>query len=468
MTLPKKPVVLDQADAMSAEFASAMELLTKLIGHPDTQSVFDEDTTPNTRMVYTQAVTIWMLILQRMGKGLSLNAVVSQVAKFERNLLPDNKRVRDHSLSENTSAYSKARQRLPLDVVLEFSHAVCDHLGRSSQPIFENRRVFIIDGTTLTLPPTPALKKHFPPAVNQHNTSVWPVAMLLVAHELQSGCALLPQIDPMYGENRSCESRQARQICQRLPANSIVMADTNFGVYSVAYHARQAGHDFLFRLTTPRFNALLKQATLQDEGTHWKSYSVSWKPTRWVRSANPDIPESASLEVIIHHVQLPSGESLYLVSSLKVSGNCAAELYSRRYDVEFDIRDLKVTMDTENIQAKSVDMVMKELMTSVVAFNLVAQFRRQAAQLARVEPRALSFTGVWLSFRHGLLLQQPATPSQWLINYTKALISASKRRLPQRKTTRSCPRQAHYRAPKRTKFQKALKRNKPTSPPLLT
>ena len=55
-------------------------------------------------------------------------------------------------------------------------------------------------------------------------------------------------------------------------------------------------------------------------------------------------------------------------------------------------------MDTENIRAKKLDTVMKELLGSVIAYNLVAQFRRQAAELARVKPRRLSFTGTWLTF----------------------------------------------------------------------
>lgn len=457
-------VVSDQ-DA-SCELNPAIELLQKLIKHPDISSVFDADVQPSTRSTYTHAVTIWMLMLQRMGKGLSLSKVVSQVLNFQRDILPDGKRVRDDTLSENTSAYSKARQRLPLKTVFEFSHAVCDHLGRNSPSFFDNRRVFIIDGTTITLPPTPELQKCFPPAVNQYGRSIWPVAMLLVAHELQTGCALLPQIDPMYGDQRSCEAKQARAICPLLPEKSIILADSNFGIFSTAYYASEAGHDFLFRLTAPRFGALLKHATLQDSGTNWESYSVQWKITRWVINRNPDIPPKTAMEVIIHRVTMPSGESLYLVSSLKITGQCAGELYLRRYDVEFDIRDVKVTMDTENIRAKSASMVMKELLTSIVAFNMVAQFRRQAARLAQVEPRALSFTGVWTSFQYGLLLKEPATQDQWHANYVKALISASRRLLPKRTKPRSYPRQAHKRAQKNTKYQKPRAQTEQPPPPL--
>ncbi|MFO1064871.1 MAG: hypothetical protein U0892_13480 [Pirellulales bacterium] len=69
-------------------------------------------------------------------------------------------------------------------------------------------RAFIIDGTTITLAPTEELAKAFPPASNQHGESVWPVAQLLVAHELQTGCAVVPQIDPMYGPNNVSEAKQ--------------------------------------------------------------------------------------------------------------------------------------------------------------------------------------------------------------------------------------------------------------------
>lgn len=455
------------ADNASTEFRSAIALLNKLMSESTVASALGEIENPQTRKVYTEAVTIWMLILQRLGKGLSLSETVSQLIKFDRNLLPDNKRVREGTLSLDNSAYNAARQRLELDKVLGFSRAVCDYLGRTSEPIFGDRRLFTLDGTTITLPPTPELRQAFPPATNQHGESVWPVAMLMVAHELSSGCALLPQVDPMYGENRSSEAKQSRVIIQGLPERSIVMADSNFGIFSVAHACQQAGHDFLFRLSHQRFKALHKQAELHSEDGHCKTYQLTWRPSDKDRQATPELAESAAIECFLHEVPLPDGKTLYLVTSLTVTGACAAELYSRRYDVEFDIRDVKVTLDTENIRAKSVPMVMKELMTSIVAFNLVAQFRRQAAKLAKVEPRKLSFTGVWLTFRHELLFCGATTEQQWLECYTAALITASQRLLPNRKAPRNCPRQAHPRRQKSTKFEKSLRSKKSKEPPPL-
>ena len=108
---------------------------------------------------------------------------------------------------------------------------------------------------------------------------------------------------------------------------------------------------------------------------------------------------------------------------------------------------------------------MKELLGSVIAYNLVAQLRRQAAALASVKPRRLSFSGVWLSFREHLLYAPAQSFEQWQATYAEALVSAAKRKLPNRSGPRSSPRIAHPRRPKTTKFQKSLRKKKTEKPP---
>ena len=227
------------------EFTSAVEMLQQIL--PNDELDWLPPSGPAT--VYTTMVTLWMLILQRLGGGKTLNEVVKDVISHNGNLLPNNKRIREGTLSENSGAYSQARKRLDLETVEIFANRVCDSLIESSAPWFDGRRGFIIDGTTITLAPTEELQEAFPPATNQHGETVWPVAMLMVAHELQSGCALPPEIGAMYGENSTSEAKQAREITTRMPRGSIVLADSGFGIFSVAYHTSASGHDILFRLT---------------------------------------------------------------------------------------------------------------------------------------------------------------------------------------------------------------------------
>lgn len=462
VVLPVKPQTKVSSPAPHEELASALALFRALITAPEQRELLDPDLRESTQMVYTHGVTLWMLVLQRLGGGQTLNEVVSQILTQDRDLLPDNKRVRENTLSENSAAYARARKRLPLAAILNFSQRVCNYLGERSEPLIDGRRVFILDGTTITLAPTPALQEAYPPAPNQHGTSVWPVAQLMVANDLQSGCALLPQIDPMYGPKNASEAVQARRIVQQLPAHAIVLADSGFGIYSVAHHSLAAGHDFLFRLTKSRFQALRRYAELIDEGPTHKTYHLLWRPSARDRQSNPDLPADAALEVVLHEVDIGTATPLYLVSSLELDGPTAATLYCRRYDVEFDIRDFKVTLDAENIRAHSVEMFQKELYTSVVAYNLVAQFRRQAAKLAQVHPRRLSFKGVWTTLKDRLLLQPSCSYETWLERYAEALYRASEKKHPLRPAPRNYPRKAHPRRPKSTKFEKAQRqKNKP-------
>jgi hypothetical protein len=454
-----------QAEQAEEAFCRAKMLLSKFIDLPSIKKELGDQLESPTARVYTQAPTLWLLVLQRLGGGLTLNEAVKDLIENHSDILPQNRRVTEGKLSENNSAYNRARQRLPLDVIEQFSHRICDHLARRAPPAFDGHRVFILDGTTITLPPTPALKRAFPPASNQHGESVWPVAMLMVAHEMQTGCALVPQVDPMYGPNNSSESRQAGQIIKRLPKGSLVLADSGFGIFSVAFACCNQGQEFLLRLTKQRYKSHVKKATLVDEGEGHRTHHFVWKPSTKERQNHSDLPTDAVIEVFIHQIDLDNGQTLELITNVQADGPSVGELYRRRYDVEFDIRDLKVTMDTENIRAKSVDTMMKELLGSVIAYNLVMQLRKQAAKLIQVAPRRLSFSGVWRTFQYNLLRKDFDTLEQWNLEYHRALVSASGHKLPERKTARSYPRLAHPRRQKSTKYQRSLHKGKPDMRP---
>lgn len=464
------PVSRASKSLSEPQLAAAQKLLRSVLEQTDEKKFLDLHERPSSRMVYTNGATLWLLILQRLHGGKTLDETVSNLLDHGLDLLPDNKRVRQGRLSGNTSTYSRARTRLPLEYIRDTSERICNHLAEMSPGVIDGRRAFIIDGTTITLAPTPELRKAYPPATNQHGETVWPVAQLMIAAELQSGCVLLPQIDPMYGENNASEAEQARRIVFKLPANSIILADAGFGIYSVAHYSVAAGHDILFRLSRSRFKALVRDSERIDKGPNHKSFHLLWSPSVKDRKTNPNLPKDAAVEVALHDVKLADGKSLYLVSTLEIDAESAAAIYKRRYDVEFDIRDLKVTMDAENIRAKSVGMVEKELYTSIVAYNLTVQFRRQAAKLANVAPRKLSFKGVWTTFKDKLLLQPPCSSiEEWTERFDAALRSAAKKKLPNRSKPRSYPRKAHPRRKKSTKFEKSLRQKKadenPDGPP---
>ena len=284
-----------------------------------------------------------------------------------------------------------------------FAERVSRSLIEASPPSFGTRRVYVMDGTTILFSPGPALRKLYPPASNQYGVGAFPVALLVVAHELASGAALIPEVGAMYGEQAVPETTLCQQCLTQFPPDSIAMADAAFGIFTVAYAAQQAGQRFLLRLTPQRFEALRREATLESENELSKTWTHDWRPTKSVLRDHPELPKDARIAVRIHENQIHGGRPLTLITDLTDSADALADLYERRYDIEIDIRDLKVVLDTEHILARSPDMFTKELLTSHVAYNLVIQFRRQAATALGIPPRKLSFKRTWTTFRTFLL-----------------------------------------------------------------
>lgn len=413
--------------------------------------------------VYTTLATVWMMILQRLGGGMSMQAVVKDAIGHASDIFPDCKRVREATLSTRDTAFSDARGRLKIETVTHLLDAVSRSLIEACASPGE-RPIFIVDGTTLTTTPTQDLKEAFPPAINQHGESVWPTVLMLVAHELHSGCALVPEIGAMYGDDSTSEAALLRTLCGRLPDDALVLADAGFGIFGPVWDCTQSGRSIAFRLSSQQFKSLVKQAVPLSEAGPGESFAVTWKPTKKNLNSNPHIPADAELDVVIHAVPfsevIPDCETeklMHVVTTPDIPRERAIALYLKRYDVEHDIRDVKVTLNTERIRAHSQAMFEKELLTSLVAYNLVVQFRREAAAKAGLPPRRLSFTGVWNTFQSFLLKLSPAaTTEEWETRYERALDVASKDVLRFR-PGRSYPRQAHPRRQKTTKYQKSLR-----------
>lgn len=403
--------------------------------------------------IYTTSVVLWLLVCQRLQPRSTLQTAVKYLQEIAPKLCPDNRRIREQALSGSTAAYSGGRQRVTEETVRWFATAVSESMCESAPATLGSRRVFLVDGTTLTTAATDALRAEYPPSPNQYGESAWPTALLVVTHELESGCAMLPEIGAKFGPNAVSEVELARACFKRLPPSSIVLADAGFGIFSVTWAATVCGHSYLLRLSPQRFKAMLGKSDKIAEGDDWTTYSYAWKPSSKDRKTNPYLPADAVLNVRLHEIKLPDGERLYLLTDLSEDATVLKGIYGKRTDVETDIRNIKVVLDMEHIRALTPAMFRKELLTSMVAYNLVIQFRRQAAKLAKVPPRRLSFTSVWNTFRILLLSKSSTDPAQWRDHYRRALHMAMRDKLPNR-PGRSYKREAYRRTSKATHFPK--------------
>jgi hypothetical protein len=396
--------------------------------------------------VFTPLVVIWLMLFQRLHDHGTMWAAVQQVIRgLPPGLLPQRLQRRARKLSSHTGAYNQARQKLPLPVVEQVSDRVCQQLLAACPADAPglDRPVFLLDGSSLLTPHTPALAAAYPPGSNQHGPSHWPVIRVLVAHHLTSGLALRPQWGPMYGPQAVSEQALLAGLLHRFPSHSVGLADRNFGVFSVAWEFQQQQHDMLVRLTLPRARRAFGQRL--DSGT---DRPVDWRPSPSELRTHPHLPADACVHgrLIVRRVYPSDGSrsfKLYLFATLDLPVEEMIELYGKRWYIETDLRSLKQTVRLHMLTAQSPSMVAKELILGVCAYNLVRALMHTAAQQTGVDPRRLSFSRTrdvlmaWLPYLGTL-----SSPDAYQAEFQRMLRSLTQCGLYPRTSTRSYPRAA--------------------------
>ena len=406
------------------------------------------------RGIFSLAVVVWMMIEQRLERQGSLAAAVMRLRTGGcRGLMRRCKRVREGRISASTGGYCQARQKLS---ILTVKQIMDDFFERLETVLREGwlglgKPIFLLDGTTLLLEHRDDLVRAYPPASNQRGASHWPTIRMVVAHDVESGLAVRPAWGAANGAKATSEQKLIEDLLARLPADSIVMGDRNFGVFSVAWSAQRNQQGVLLRL-----NNAIARRLLGDKLEVGVEREVLWRPSPYEVSKHPEIPAGASLcgRVIICEMQGAREPLLCLFTTL---GNPAAEvaqIYTLRWNVETDLRALKRTVQLHHIHACSVAMTEKELLLAIMAYNLVRTVICLAARKAGLRPRQLSFTSVYCLIEiHLPRLLGARSLRQWRREMDILVSYAAAYKLPQRREKRSYPRAvwgAGYRFPSKT------------------
>jgi hypothetical protein len=343
--------------------------------------------------LFSYSLTCWLMIYQR-WKGLGVEAAwLSVTPEQALGFSPTSKRAQSGCLSSFGGGYDYARRSLPVPMAEAVTDRLftelCHQLG-AGKP-----RAFVLDGTTLTPDGSAELRGAYPPMVNQHGQSHFPHLRLLFAHDLETGMAFRPIWGPACGKDSISEQALALTMIPRLPEGSMVVADRNFGIFSVAYSAISSGHPCLFRMTDQRFQYLVgKDADLSFD----QEREFVWIPSAHDCRTHKEIPKDAKIpgRLIVRHVQ-PSNTTrlvrlLLFVSGSNLEAKELTDLYDKRWQIETDIRTLKHTLGLDRPSSRLPDVLAKELILGIAAYNLVRALGALAAERVGIQPREVSFT----------------------------------------------------------------------------
>lgn len=384
-------------------------------------------------------VVLWGFIYQRLQADHTCDAFVSHLTSGGAPALYKPK-VGRRQMSENTAAYCKARQRLPLAVAKgALSHtaqAIMASLGANG--LWHGRRVTVLDGSTVRLTAEEPLLTHYGLPKGQHGASHWPRLRTVGAFDLFSG-ALCEVVEGPYATS---EQTLAIQLMRSTSGAVLWIGDQLFGIYHLVQVVAACQQDAIFRVQASRIGRWT-QGSLPSGS----DLDVIWTPSA-ADQRETDLP-AGPLPGRLLYVRIQQAGfrpiDVYLFTTLTdrhlFSAQEIVTLYAKRWHVELNLRHVKTTLSMELLTGKSVDIVRKEWLLGLLAYNLIRDLMSHAALQAGLSPLHLSFARCWRRIvATAFLPSNSQSTSLWKRTWQTLLQRLASCRLPIRSHTRFEPR----------------------------
>ena len=334
---------------------------------------------------------LWAFLVQVLHPGWSGAAAVAEV------LAEHAAAGQPLEASADPSAYGQARKRVPESVYRYALRSVGQRLQAKVGEAYRwcGRRVWMVDGSSCSMPDTPELQEAFGQPTGQKKGCGFPVAKLVAMFCWASGAVL----DVAIGAYRSNDLSLWRQLWDQLQVGDVVLGDRFFGAYGELAQLVARGCDGVFRLWGARASKLdFRQG--QRLGKDDRLFVWS-KPKQRPRTLTPEefasLPATLTVRVLRFQTHVPGFRSrtILVVTTLRdpvaYPREQIAALYGDRWTVELRLRDLKTTLRMEVLRGQSPDVVRKEILMHFLAYDLIRALMWHAAQEHNRPLHRLSF-----------------------------------------------------------------------------
>jgi hypothetical protein len=338
---------------------------------------------------------LWGFIFQRLNADHSCDAAWSYLTSDDIQARFGLQKEGVQTISESTSAYCQARKQLPLAIAKKVLAHTAKVIGQKAgaDGLWHGWRVDFFDGSTIQLAASSELSEHYGTNHNQHREGHWPLMRLVAGFDFFTGAANGVAEGP-YGIS---EHPLAVTLIKELGASWLHMGDRFFGAYHILQAVVATKSQALLRLNARTAKHLCGDQLLRPGC----DLDVVWKQAPYDK-VEPDLPTPDIAGRLIYFRLEKAGFrpiDLYLFTTLTDREAYPATelvaLYGLRWHVELDFRHVKTTLDMEHLDGKSVDIVRKELILGLTAYNLLRGLMTTAALNANVLPCQLSLAKCW-------------------------------------------------------------------------
>jgi hypothetical protein len=372
--------------------------------------------------LFTPLITLWTFLSQVLSPDHSCREAVARLRAF--------RAAEGQTLCDPDSGpYCKARQRLPENVCARLARETGGELHDQvrNTSLLGGRPVKLVDGSTVSMPDTPANQAEYPQSRSQRKGLGFPLARIVVLLSLASGAALDLAIAPFRGKQTG-ETALFRQLWRSLFAGDIVAGDRCFASFWDLALLKMAGVDSVFRQHQLRLTREQRIKRL-GSGDYLLRLPKPQRPSWMDRDSYRCIPAELIVREVTVSVKVRGFrvKELTLVTTLcdaqETSVAELAQVYRLRWHAELDLRSIKVTMQMDVLRCKTPAMVRKEIWMHLLAYNLIRGVMAEAAIDHGLHPREVSFKGTLQTLSAYRTLVERAAPAQLRRLYA-AMLSA--------------------------------------------
>jgi hypothetical protein len=343
--------------------------------------------------IFSPLVTLWVFLGQVLDPDHSCRAAVARLNahRVARGRRP---------CSPRTGAYCRARRRLPEAFVSAAACAVGRGLDTKAERgwRWQGRRVYLFDGTTVTMPDTAANQAAYPQVYNQGSGLGFPIARVGAVISLACGAVVHLGFCRYAGKGQG-EVSLLRRLWDVLRPGDVLLADRLTANWANIVFLRERGLELVSRLNKAHRTADFRRGRRLGPDDHL----VDWPKPTSIRSldwkAYRALPDAVTVREARVRVMQPGfrTRSVVVVTTLldpeQTTKEELAELYRARWNNELDLRSLKSTMQMGELRCKTPEAVRKEVWAHVLAYNLIRTVMAQAAARHEIPPRSISFKG---------------------------------------------------------------------------
>ena len=269
----------------------------------------------------------------------------------------------EKDISLNTAAYSKARERLPNELVNElFKKSRIEH-AKNNYTHWNGYRVFSGDGTYIQMQDTESIRKKY--EVKHHGVASegYPQGLLVVIIERGTG-----QLYSFKVTNRhNSELSLFYDMLDDIPPTSLLLLDDLYNCFEIISKCKRLGIEIVVPAKRERNYEVVETLAEGDEIIRIKTPK---NRSKWIES------NEISSNILMRRIQCksPDGDDYILFTTIldkSIKKDDFQLLYLTRWDIEIGIREIKTVMDINVLRSKTPDMALKELSISLSTYNLI-------------------------------------------------------------------------------------------------